>query len=287
MSVKDTECVRFLQWALPRLRLRWPGFRKVRKQVCKRLARRLRELGLPELPAYAAYLDAHQEEWAVLDGLCHITISRFYRDRAVFDYLDRKILPALTESSLRRGNNTLHCWSAGCASGEETYTLLLLWTVRHATRAPISDMRVVATDVDERVLERARKGCYSGGSLRELPPDLLAAGFERPARLYCVKEALRNKVSFQRQDLRTAMPAGPFDLILCRNAAFTYFDEALQQEVLQRLRERLPSGGVLVLGRHEALPQGSRGWLAHPHHPGIYEKHEGLGRAVLSLALED
>ncbi|MCL5669528.1 MAG: chemotaxis protein CheR [Gammaproteobacteria bacterium] len=270
--MKDTECVRFLQWAMPKLRLRWPGFRRVRKQVCKRLARRLRELNLPELPAYAAYLDAHQEEWAVLDGLCHITISRFYRDRAVFDYLDGKILPALAESSLHRGVNILRCWSAGCASGEEAYTLLLLWEVHHASRAPAAEMRVVATDVDERVLERARKGCYSGGSLRELPPDLLAGGFERLARLYCVKQALRNKVLFQRQDLRAAMPAGPFDLILCRNAAFTYFDEALQQEVLQGFYERLPAGGILVLGRHEALPQGSRGWLAHPHHPGVYEK---------------
>lgn len=287
--MKDTECVRFLQWALPKLRLRWPGFRKVRKQVCKRLARRMRELNLAELAAYAAHLDAHPEEWAVLDGLCHITISRFYRDRAVFDYLDEKILPVLIKT---RGANVLRCWSAGCASGEEVYTLLLLWTVRHAARAPGADLRVVATDVDEPVLERARKGCYSGGSLRELPADLLAQGFERlpvrrtclraarkqaqtgAGRLYCVKPALRDKALFQRQDLRTAMPEGPFDLILCRNAAFTYFDEALQREVLQRLRERLVSGGILALGRHEALPAGAQGWFAHPHHPGVYEKRD-------------
>lgn len=270
--MKDTECVGFLQWALPRLRLRWPGFRKVRKQVCKRLARRMRELNLPELSAYAAYLDAHEAEWAALDGLCHITISRFYRDRAVFDYLDKKILPALTENSLRRGENTLRCWSAGCASGEEAYTLLLLWAVRHASRTSAIDMRIEATDVDERVLERARKGCYSGGSLRELPQDLLAQGFERQAQLFCVKPSLRDKVVFQRQDLRAAMLAGPFDLILCRNAAFTYFDEALQRGVLQRFYEQLATGGVLVVGRHEELPSGSRGWLAHPHHLGVYEK---------------
>jgi len=278
--VKDTECVRFLQWGLPRLRLRWPGFRKVRRQVCKRLARRLRELNLMELSAYAAHLDAHPEEWAVLDGLCHITISRFYRDRAVFDYLDEKILPVLAET---RGANVLRCWSAGCASGEEVYTLLLLWTVRHAARAPGADLRVVATDVDEPVLERARKGCYSGGSLRELPADLLAQGFERlpvrrtqtgAGRLYCVKPALRDKALFQRQDLRTAMPEGPFDLILCRNAAFTYFDEALQREVLRGFYDRLITGGVLVLGRHEALPAGAQGWFAHPHHPGVYEKRD-------------
>ncbi len=269
MRVKDTECVRFLQWALPRLRLRWPGFRKVRKQVCKRLARRLRELNLIDLAAYAAHLDAHPAEWAVLDRLCRITISRFYRDRAVFDYLDKKILPVMIGN---RRANVLRCWSAGCASGEEAYTLLLLWTARHAARAPGVDLRVLATDVDERVLERARKGCYSGGSLRELPADLLAQGFECAGRLYCVKEALRSKVLFQPEDMRTVMPDGPFDLILCRNAAFTYFDEALQREVLQRLRERLVTGGILVLGRHEALPAGAQGWFAHPHQPGVYEK---------------
>jgi chemotaxis protein methyltransferase CheR len=79
--MSDSQCVVFLQWALPRLRVRWAGFRKVRRQVCRRVWRRARELGLADLVAYRAYLEEHPEEWALLDSMARITISRFYRDR--------------------------------------------------------------------------------------------------------------------------------------------------------------------------------------------------------------
>ena len=85
--MNDADCVEFLQWALPRLRMRWAGFRKVRGQVCKRIGRRLKELGLGDIDAYRSYLDKHSEEWEILDGLCRITISRFHRDRKVFECL--------------------------------------------------------------------------------------------------------------------------------------------------------------------------------------------------------
>lgn len=75
--MKDTECVEFLQWALPRLHMRWQGFRKVRGQVCKRIGRRIRELNLGEGADYRTYLESHPAEWSVLDDLCRITISRF------------------------------------------------------------------------------------------------------------------------------------------------------------------------------------------------------------------
>src|SRR3989337_1621010 len=95
--MKDVECIEFLQWCLPRLRLRWPGFRKVHKQVCKRLSRRIKELDLFGLSGYKAYLEAHTGEWRTLDAICQISISRFYRDRRVFDAVRFQILPALAE----------------------------------------------------------------------------------------------------------------------------------------------------------------------------------------------
>ncbi len=99
----DSECTRFLQEALPRLHLRWAGFRKVRKLVCKRVARRLRELGLPDLAAYRAFLESHPGEWDVLDGFCRIPISRFYRDREVFASLEQDVLPALAQAAVAAG----------------------------------------------------------------------------------------------------------------------------------------------------------------------------------------
>ena len=83
-SVKDAECIHFLQWSLPRLGLRWAGFRRVRGQVCKRLRRRLAVLGLRDLWDYRALLETDAAEWRQLDGLCRVSISRFYRDQEVW-----------------------------------------------------------------------------------------------------------------------------------------------------------------------------------------------------------
>jgi len=101
----DQDCVRFLQWALPQLQLRWPGFRRVRRQVCKRIDRRLRTLELADLAAYQEYLSHHSEEWRYLDALCRITISRFYRDREVFQRLERQVLPELARNARARGES--------------------------------------------------------------------------------------------------------------------------------------------------------------------------------------
>ena len=124
--MKDDECVRFLQWALPTLGKRWPGFRKVRRQVCRRIAYRLGELGLDNLAEYRRYLQANPAEWDNLDQLCRVTISRFYRDRWVFDRLGGTVLPELAQAALGRGEKTLRCWSAGCGSVEEPCTLAVI-----------------------------------------------------------------------------------------------------------------------------------------------------------------
>ncbi len=121
----NDECVAFLQWCLPRLGMRWAGFRKVRKTVCKRVARRLHTLGLPDADAYRRYLVGHEAEWPRLDAMCRIPISRFWRDRGVFDLLADEVFPALATAAAARGDNCLRVWSAGCASGEEPYSVRL------------------------------------------------------------------------------------------------------------------------------------------------------------------
>ena len=111
--MKDADCVRFLQWLLPQLQMRWPRFRKVRRQVCRRIDRRLIELGLADIAAYQEWIVLHPQELQVLDDFCRITISRFYRDRGVFDYLRRFILPDLAADAQANGRSQVCCWSAG------------------------------------------------------------------------------------------------------------------------------------------------------------------------------
>jgi chemotaxis protein methyltransferase CheR len=271
-AMRDHDCQRFLQWALPRLRLRWAGFRRVRRQVCKRIARRLRALDLADTEAYATFLEAHPDEWDRLDELCRVTISRFYRDRAVFEHLRRAVLPDLMRPAPSGAIREVRCWSAGCASGEEPYTLAAMWECALGRRFPQAELRIIATDADAGMMARARAGIFPAGSLRDLPVAWRARCFDRTGDRYVVRPPLRRLITFRRQDLRCARPAGPLDLVLCRNLAFTYFDDGLQREVLAHIARRLRPGGVLVIGSHEKLPAGAAGFVPREPPPGIHRR---------------
>jgi len=268
--MKDVECVEFLQWALPRLGLRWRGFRKVRRQVCRRIDRRVHELHLTGMGAYRDFLEANSAEWKQLDALCHVTISRFYRDVSVFDFLERTVLPELAGDVAARGG-AFEAWSAGCASGEEAYTLALIWHFALERAFPEVVLHVLATDVDETMLRRARAAAYSERNLRGVPVARRTA-FSKHGNLFRPGRALRAVVDVRSHDLRTAPPAGPFDLVLCRNVAFTYFDVVLQGEVATRLASCIRSGGAVVLGAHERLPNGTEEFAPWSASPCVYRK---------------
>jgi len=263
--MQDRECVALLQWALPRLQRPWAGFRKVRNQVCQRVERRRRALALPDIAAYRDYLETHADEWRALDDLCAITISCFYRDTAMWEVLTTAVLPELTRRAVARGAHALQAASLGCASGEEPYTLTLAWQFAVAPQFPALHLEVTATDVVEAVLERARVACYVATNLKLLPPAWREHGFERMGERFCLRARFRAGVTFLQQDLRTALPERQFDLIFCRNLAFTYFDTPTQQAMLVRLLAHLQPGGALVIGRREALPAGAGGLLPWPN----------------------
>jgi chemotaxis protein methyltransferase CheR len=251
--VRDDDLAVWLRWALPRMGLRERGFRNFRGTLKKRIGRRLVELGLADLTAYRARLEADPSEWAALDAICRITISRLYRDRAVMDTLGDVILA----EAAARGGSVVRVWSAGCASGEEPYTVALVWQTRVAPMHPEVALAITATDADAALVERARRGEYESGSLRELPEALRDVGLvpQPLARTYVVSDLVRRTVAFEVQDLRREMPAGTFDVILCRNLAFTYFDLPTQERVGRELvRKLVVPGGVLVVGQHEEIP---------------------------------
>ena len=272
--MNDRDGVAFLQWCLPRLKLSWPGFRKVRRRVYKRIERRLAELGVPGASAYRSYVESHPDEWPVLDALCRIFISRFYRDRAVFQCLERDVLPELARTAVAAGYRALGAWSIGCAGGEEPYTLAILWHVRWAARFPALRLRLVATDVDPGALARAERGCYPPGSVKDLPADLLAEAFAGSGLETCVKREYRSGIVFLRQDVRVEAPEESFHLILCRNVAFTYFDDEVRRRTLRAIEERLLPGGALVIGSGESLPAGASGFEPWSRKLCVYRRSE-------------
>jgi chemotaxis protein methyltransferase CheR len=270
--IPDAEGVEFLQWCLPRLHLRWQGFRKVRRQVYKRIKRRLQELGLSSVEAYRAYLEHQPGEWSTLDTLCWIPISRFYRDRSVFQHLEHEILPELAQLVVSRREREIRCWSAGCAGGEEPYTLAIIWRQRLLPRFPTLRLRIFATDIDPQAIHRAERGCYRASSMKDLPTEWRTQAFLTIGDKLCLRDEYRSDVTFFVQDIRQQAPEGLFHLVFCRNLAFTYFDANLQRETMQRISDRLASGGALITGNLESLPDGPWGIQPSSARLKVYRK---------------
>ncbi|CAN5925433.1 protein-glutamate O-methyltransferase CheR [soil metagenome] len=264
----DPELVAFLQGAVPRLGLRWKGLRDFRRTVKKRLVRRMTELGLGTLDDYRARLEADPREWARLDAMCRITISRLYRDHAVYERLGAEILPARARVALREGRRAIRVWSAGCASGEEPYSVAIVWHVDVAPAYPGVALELLATDADDELLARARRATYGEGSLRELDARLREAAFTPRGSLYTVRPELRAGITFVCQDLRRAMPDGPFDVVLCRNVLLTYVEEGKQRALVEQMVARIAPGGALVVGSRETMPAGVAGLEARL--PGVF-----------------
>lgn len=269
--MRDQDCIVFLQHYLPRLGLRWPGYRKVRRTVCKRLARRLRTLEVASLTDYGDLLKVDPAERARFDRLCWIPISRFYRDKRVFEALGETLLPSLAQGAVARGCPEVWAWCAGCASGEEPYSLRLVWDSNAQHLFPMTRLAIVASDADTHLLERAEAACYAAGSLKDLPDPLKETAFVRQDSEFCLRSELKAGITFIRQDIRTSAPPGLFDLILCRNLVFTYFELEMQRAVLTCLDKHLRAGGLLVIGAHERLPYEMRNFERKDPLP-IYRK---------------
>ena len=236
----------FLEEALPTLGLDPKAHR--RRGLRRRVVRRMESVGIREFSAYLDRIRRDPGEQVVLRGLLTVTISLFFRNARLFRVLRETVLPLLAARM-----EPVYAWSAGCASGEEAYSVRIAWEEMEGEKPPLV---LVGTDVDEEVLSRTTRGAYPESSLREVPrelrPKYFAPSQDPPGVI--LDERIRRSVTFLRHDLLRDDPPGRFDLILCRNAAFTYFSRPRRISVADRLAEGLESGGVLVLGRTEGLP---------------------------------
>ena len=229
------------------------------------------DLHLADFAAYRARLEIDPAEWRAFDECCHITISRFFRDRGVFEVLRQRVLPDIAARARRNGRGA-RFWSAGCASGEEPYTLKILWDLEVASTFPDVSLTIVGTDVDKAMLARAQAACFETSSLHELPPPLADQAFDQLGSRFCVKPRHREGIEFLFQDLRVEAPMSLFDLILCRYVAFTYFAPPLRKAVLHRIVERLSPNGYLVIGTHEQLPDNGMALLPLAGAPQVFER---------------
>jgi chemotaxis protein methyltransferase CheR len=181
-----------------------------------------------------------------------VSISRFFRDRELWRIMEEHILPELAE----RKSTTIKIWSAGCACGEEVYTVNMAIYRSLPTVHRAGAFCITATDMNPVYIEKAKKGNYGRSSLREMSERLLSNGFDerRSGKRYIVKPAFKRNVTWKVHRLTDETPGSGFDIILLRNNLLTYYSDKVQIPAFSRILGSLAPPGFLVIGSHETLP---------------------------------
>ncbi len=239
----------FLKEVAPCLGLQWRPFQ--RRGVKRKVERRMVELGFSRFDEYLLRVQKDPEEESHLSKILAVTISRFFRDQEVFNTLEQSVFPSLIRN---KTDGRLNIWSIGCASGEEPYSLALLWKTSFERNWPQIHFAVLATDIDEKMLRRAEEGRYKKSSLKETPQEILQNYFKKEDGFFILHPSVKKSVEFKRHNILHEEPFSGMDIILCRNLAFTYFSKESQMKVLKKMFSSLEEKGYLVIGKDEFLP---------------------------------
>jgi chemotaxis protein methyltransferase CheR len=221
--------------------------------VKSRLTKRLRNLGLSEFSQYLDYLREDRSGLELRLFVNSLTTHKtsFFRESAHFDFVRREVIPAWMASK-----SPVRIWCAGCSSGEEPYTLAML--LREEWLGLDSQhVQILATDISNDILQRAREGVYSAEIVRDIPPSLVMKYFRTVdrggVRHHEVNPSLRSLISFARLNLMSQWPVkGPLQAIFCRNVMI-YFDKETQRRLIRRFVDLLETGGYLFIGHSESL----------------------------------
>ncbi len=224
--------------------------------IVRRLSRLMATAGCETLKEYLRHLTSHPEAYQRLISTFLIKVTEFFRDPALFAQLSERVLPDIIERA-RHNRAELRLWSAGCATGEEAYSLAIALAELLGDDVEAMPVRIFATDLDADAIAFARRGIYPASALKEIPPPLLAKYFTQIDGAFQIKKRIRNLTIFGEYDLGQRAPFPRIDLVLCRNVLI-YFTKELQQRTLQLFAFSLRAGGYLVLGKSETtspLPQ--------------------------------
>lgn len=222
------------------------------KYLKRRIAIRARATHSATAEDYCDLVARSERELDLLLKGLTIHVSQFFRNRPTFEKLREEVLPMLFERLRREGRDQTTFWSVGCASGEEPYSLAIILKDSFGDELQKFKVSLVATDINEGILDAARVGAYPPERLAELPAGVRERYFSPQGGRFVLVPAVRAMVEFRRGDLFDPAVALESDLILCRNVLI-YFERDEQARILQGFASSLRTGGVLVLGKAETL----------------------------------
>jgi chemotaxis protein methyltransferase CheR len=222
--------------------------------ITRRLSTRMKVLGAPTYRKYTTMLDTAPGEYDKVVDAFTINVSEFFRDKETFKVIKEKVIPAMIAEKKSTGRKNLRIWSAGCACGEEVYSISMILNDLLGNDYGQYTVRLYATDIDEACMQRAKDGIYDPVSLKNVEKKYVDR-FTRPApdgKIAVVDEIKRN-VTFRRFDLINGGAFGAyFDLILCRNVMI-YFSDPQKTRLINSFFNSLNSGGYMVIGKTETL----------------------------------
>ena len=260
---------------LDRFGLSPEGYRKVRKGVQKRIVRHMQELRCPSIKSYLERLDNDGAVEREARRLMDVSISRFFRDGPLWQMLGEEILPSL----IAEHPGGVRVWSAGCALGQEAYSLRILWALLAEKTTSMPPLELWATDVNPAYLERANEGVYTAKALARVPAEARARFFRPAGRAsFRVVDALPEGIRWQVHDLTAdPPPARDFHLVFLRNNLLTYYRGVIVEATLPAIVDSLAPGGILVIGQKEHLPDFMKGFDPHPAVSCLYRKRGSSG----------
>jgi chemotaxis methyl-accepting protein methylase len=257
--------------------------------LVRRVQKRMQQVGVASYGEYVDFLEVHPDEFLPLFNTVLINVTGFFRDPEAWRALAERILPRILES--KGAGEPIRCWSAGCASGEEAYTLAILLAEALGDDELRQRVKIYATDADEEALAQARQGSYSAAQVEDVPEALRARYFEPAGERYVFRPDLRRSLIFGRHDLVQDAAISRLDLLVCRNTLM-YFNVEAQGRILSRFHFALGRGGYLFLGKAETLlshnnsfrlPHRARLLAGEPARPAVQRPGSGLlGRPALA-----
>jgi chemotaxis protein methyltransferase CheR len=252
------------------LGLSWNGYRKVRKGVKRRISRHMLKIGFRGVHELLLAMETEGEFRKQVENLMTVSVSRFFRDRGLWQALEKHILPEIIVKNYEK----VKVWSAGCACGEEAYSFKILWETMKGDFERLPDLELWATDMNPLFLDKAQTGVYPASSLKELPAQIRSRYF-RPVKEnhFAVTDSLKEGILWKVHDfLSDDPPQMGFQIIFLRNNLLTYYREELREPAFVRILDSLTPGGFLAIGSHEKLPAEYPELRSFPYHPNIFQK---------------
>lgn len=218
----------------------------------RRLNVRLRATGSECYADYLRQLKDNPSEYEKLKKTLTINVSEFFRNPETFEIIEKEVLPSLIKSKSDLSVKSIRIWSAGCAAGEEAYSLAILLHKVLGKDFKSYRINILGTDIDDSTLEKARKGIYNEDALKNVDPYVKEFYFTKKGETYQIIDQLKDMTYFKHHDMISGLSMSRFDLIICRNVII-YFKREIQEQLQVSFYESLNKGGFLIIGKAETV----------------------------------